>query len=81
MSPVLKAILIGLATLGAPIGFVYFNGALSPDNWVFQGGSPTNWKDTGHHGAPGPIAGASLPVLGVGAGIYWLVRRRRRKAD
>ena len=28
-------------------------------------------------GAPGPIAGAGLPVLAVGYGIYWLVRRRR----
>ncbi len=29
------------------------------------------------HGAPGPIAGAGLPVIAVGYGIYWLVRRRR----
>jgi hypothetical protein len=36
--------------------------------------------DNGHHfhGAPGPIAGASLPVLAVGFGVYWLVRRRRK---
>jgi hypothetical protein len=31
----------------------------------------------GVHGAPGPIAGAGLPVLAVGYGIYWLVRRRK----
>jgi len=30
------------------------------------------------HGAPGPIAGASLPVLAVSYGVYWLVRRRRK---
>jgi hypothetical protein len=30
------------------------------------------------HAAPGPIAGASLPVLAVGYGVYWLVRRRRK---
>ena len=31
--------------------------------------------------APGPIAGASLPILAVGFGVYWLVRRNRRKAE
>jgi hypothetical protein len=31
--------------------------------------------------APGPIAGAGLPVLVVGYGVYWLVTRRRRKAE
>ena len=29
-------------------------------------------------GAPGPIAGAGLPVLSIGYGVYWLVRRRRK---
>jgi hypothetical protein len=31
-----------------------------------------------HRGAPGPIAGAGLPVLAVGFGVYWLIRRRRK---
>jgi len=37
-------------------------------------------RDSGHHfhPAPAPIAGASLPVLAVGYGVYWLVRRRRK---
>jgi hypothetical protein len=39
-----------------------------------QGG---NNQGSGTHGVPGPIAGAGLPILAVGYGIYWLVRRRR----
>jgi hypothetical protein len=34
-----------------------------------------------HRGAPGPIAGAGLPVVAVGFGVYWLVKRRRRKPE
>jgi hypothetical protein len=36
----------------------------------------------GHRGAPGPIVGGGLPFLvvgGAGFGVYWLVRRSRRK--
>jgi hypothetical protein len=36
-----------------------------------------------YRGAPGPIIGAGLPLLaagGIGYGIYWL-RKRRRRAD
>jgi hypothetical protein len=29
-------------------------------------------------GAPGPIAGAGLPILAIGYGVYWLVKRRRK---
>jgi hypothetical protein len=32
-------------------------------------------------GAPGPIAGAGLPILAIGFGAYWLVKRLRRKPD
>ena len=69
--------LVVTALLGAPVGYVFYQSTLSPDNWVYQGGSPTNWKDGGVHGAPGPIAGAGLPILALSYGIYWLVRRRR----
>jgi hypothetical protein len=38
-----------------------------------------NHHAKGHHvsGAPGPIAGAGLPVLAIGFGIYWLIKRRK----
>jgi hypothetical protein len=39
---------------------------------------PVPVPPTPYHGAPGPIAGASLPVLAVGYGVYWLIRRRRK---
>ncbi len=29
-------------------------------------------------GAPGPVAGAGLPVLAIGYGVYWLAKRRRK---
>jgi hypothetical protein len=32
-------------------------------------------------GAPGPIAGAGLPILAIGFGVYWLVRRFHNKTD
>ena len=39
-------------------------------------------NDRGHvSGVPGPLAGAGLPILAVGYGAYWLVRRYRRKSD
>jgi len=30
---------------------------------------------------PGPIVGAGLPILAIGFGAYWLVKRFRRKPD
>ena len=33
------------------------------------------------NGAPGPIAGAGLPLLAVGYGVYWLIKRRRGRTD
>jgi hypothetical protein len=73
--------LVLTASLGAPVGYVFYRAGLSPDNWVYQGGNPTNWKDGGVHGVPGPLAGVGLPFLAVGYGTYWLIRRRRRQPD
>jgi membrane protein DedA with SNARE-associated domain len=59
--------ILGAAVLSAVVAFPAFAMAPKPN-------SPTQYR-----GAPGPIAGAGLPVLAVGYGVYWLVRRRRRK--
>jgi hypothetical protein len=81
LSVALKAVLFVLAVSGvATTGYVYYNGGLSPDNWIFQGGSAGNWADGGIHGAPGPLAGAGLPIAVIAYGVYRLVNRRR-KAD
>jgi hypothetical protein len=42
-----------------------------------QGGNNNN-RGGGYRGAPGPIVGAGLPVLLIGGGIYWMVRRKKR---
>ena len=78
MSLLLKSALVATALLGVPVGYVFYVAVLSPDNWVYQGGSPSNWRDGGYHGAPGPVLGAGLPFLAVGYGVYWLVKRRRK---
>jgi hypothetical protein len=47
-------------------------------------GNKNGWSNPNnphYSGAPGPIAGAGLPILALGYGAYWLVRRYRRKSD
>ena len=46
-----------------------------------QNGQGQNNNNQGRQvrGVPGPIAGAGLPVIAVGYGVYWLIKRRRRK--
>ena len=66
------AIFLSMAAL-VPVG-VYFTATLFfPPNQVY-----TYIGQGTYSGAPGPIAGASLPVLAVGYGVYWLIRRRKK---
>jgi hypothetical protein len=82
MSAILKAVLIAVALTGVPVGYVFYEAVYSPNDWLYKGHKPGNWKDGGVHGAPGPIAGAGLPVIIVaGFGAFWLFRRYRRKPD
>ena len=43
--------------------------------------APGQNKPENVSGAPGPIAGAGLPIVAVGYGVYWLLRRRRKATD
>jgi hypothetical protein len=72
----MKHLLMAAALLLAS-GFV----AISPPD-AFACNDKGNCADApGHNkfvGAPGPIVGAGLPVLAIGYGVYWLVKRRRK---
>ena len=43
-----------------------------------NGNCPNAPGQNKYSGAPGPIAGAGLPVLAIGYGVYWLIKRRRK---
>jgi hypothetical protein len=71
------ALLVALMTVAAQFSF---GSALADDHDRNSWGDRDHLGDRDHgvHGAPGPIAGAGLPILAVGYGFYWLVRRRRK---
>ena len=57
-----------ITTVGAPI-FLMHSAEAQP---------VTSTAAARHHGAPGPVAGAGLPILAVGYGVYWIVKRRKK---
>ena len=73
----LAALLVtpGLALYG------YYNAGSSPDAWALRESQSSGGGDGEIHAAPGPIAGAGLPVLLLAGGVYWVLRRYRRKAQ
>ena len=57
---------------------------LAPPSALACNGNGNCENAPGHNkfqGAPGPVVGAGLPVLAVGYGVYWLVKRRRRRNE
>jgi hypothetical protein len=72
-----KIVLLLLAMIGgAATGYVYYHGGI-PSN-IFQFGSPDHWQHGRVHGAPGPLMGAGLPMVGIAYGVYRFVRWRRK---
>src|ERR1700730_18152586 len=67
------AIFLGMAA-AVPVGFYFVAALFFPPDVLYT------YSGYGLHAAPGPIAGAGLPLLAVGFGVYWMIKRRR-KAD
>ena len=78
VSPIVAAI-SALSITSTPAHACGFFGLFCGGN----GGSGGNGGNGGggNRGVPGPLVGAGLPVIAVGYGAYWLVRRYRRKSD
>ena len=63
-----------MKTLVIPVALLL---ALSVPALAQKGTKGDKPPSSGVKGAPGPLVGAGLPVLLIGGGIYWIVRRRR----
>ena len=64
---------------GAPKGVGHSGSGIAAT--FFSNGVSTAARGPSVRGAPGPVAGAGLPVLAVGYGVDRLVRRRRKSGS
>jgi len=74
MNPLLALILAFFVAAGAPIGYVFYESAFSTSAWEYLG------HGTWIAAAPGPVAGAGLPVALIAVSAYWLIRKMRKNA-
>ena len=72
MYPLLALVLALAVSAGIPIGYVFYETAFSASSWQYAGDG--QWIAV----APGPVAGAGLPIFLIAVGAYWLVRRLRQ---
>ncbi len=72
---------MGSCTMRSPLG-IFLAASLLTATWMSwadaAGPCPSTTSCLPARGAPGPIVGAGLPVLAIGFGVYWLVKRRRK---
>jgi hypothetical protein len=71
----MKQFIIAAAILSAASISAFAQGGPNPN----QGPGQNPGQNGQNRGAPGPVLGAGLPVLAIGYGVYWLVKRRRRE--
>ena len=72
MYPLLALILGLCVATGIPIGYVFYEAAFSASAWQYVGGG--QWIGV----APGPVAGAGVPVVLLALGAYWAMRKMRQ---
>ena len=74
MNPLLALVLALTVSAGAPIGYLFYETAFSASAWQYLGGG--QWIAA----APGPVAGAGLPVFLIAVCAFWVIRRVRQNA-